>query len=81
MVSGPTHKIGNNASKLAIFLWSKIIKTIWICRQLLEQSKPCNEMHWRRKRGVGVGGQGGHFVDGGGNDMCVLPPPPTHTHF
>ena len=22
----------------------KVIKTIWICRKLLEQSKPCNEM-------------------------------------
>ena len=44
MVFGPTHKIGNNASKLGIFLWSKIIKTIWICRKLLEESKPCNEM-------------------------------------
>ena len=41
MVFGPTHKIGNNASKLGIFLWSKIIKTIWICRKLLEES---NEM-------------------------------------
>ena len=37
MVFGPTHKIGNNASKLGIFLWSKIIKTIWICRKLLEE--------------------------------------------
>ena len=44
MVFGPTHKIGNNASKLGIFLWSKVIKTIWICRKLLEESKPCNEM-------------------------------------
>ena len=40
MVFGPTHKIGNklnNASKLVIFLWSKIIQTIWICRKLLCQ--------------------------------------------
>ena len=37
MVFGPTHKIGNNASKLGIFMWSKIIKTIWICRKLLEE--------------------------------------------
>ena len=44
MVFGPTHKIGNNASKLGIFRWSKLIKTIWICRKLLEESKPCNEM-------------------------------------
>ena len=44
MVFGPTHKIGNNASELGIFLWSKIIKTIWICRKLLKESKPCNEM-------------------------------------
>ena len=44
MVFGPTHKIGNNASKLGIFLWSKIIKTIWICRKLLEESKPCSEL-------------------------------------
>ena len=27
-----------------MFLWSKVIKTIWICRKLLEESKPCNEM-------------------------------------
>ena len=46
IVFGPTHKIGNNALKLGIFLWSKVIKTrpIWICRKLLEESKPCNEM-------------------------------------
>ena len=44
MVFGPTHKIGNNASKLGVFLWSKVIKTIWICRKCLEESKPCNEM-------------------------------------
>ena len=44
MVFGSTHKIGNNASKLGILLWSKIIKTIWICRKRLEESKPCNEM-------------------------------------
>ena len=41
MVFGPTHTI---ASKLGIFLWSKIIKTIRICRKLLEESKACNEM-------------------------------------
>ena len=29
---------------LGIFLWSKVIKTIWICRELSEESKPCNEM-------------------------------------
>ena len=39
-----THKIDNNVSKLGIFLWSKVIKTIWICRKLLEESKPYNEM-------------------------------------
>ena len=44
MVFGPTHKIGNNASKLGSFLWSKIIKTRWICRKPLEESKPCNEI-------------------------------------
>ena len=44
MVFGPTHEIGKIASKLGIFLWSKIIKTIWICRQCLEEIKPCNEM-------------------------------------
>ena len=44
MVFDPTHKTGNNALKLGIFLWSKIIKTIWICRKLLEDSKPCNEV-------------------------------------
>ena len=44
IVFGPTQKIGNTASKLGIFLWSKIIKSIWICRKLLEESKPCNEM-------------------------------------
>ena len=38
IVFGPTHKIGNNASKLGIFLWSKVIKTIWIFRKLLEES-------------------------------------------
>ena len=41
---GQTYKIGNNASKLGHFFWSKVIKTIWICRKLLEESKPCNEM-------------------------------------
>ena len=46
MVFGPTHKIGNNASKLRFFVWNKVIKTICICRRLLEKSKPCrpNEM-------------------------------------
>ena len=44
MVFGPTHKIGNNASKIGIFLWSKTIKTIWICRIFLQESKPCNKM-------------------------------------
>ena len=44
IVFGPTQKIGNTASKLRIFLWSKVIKTIWICRKLLEESKPCNEI-------------------------------------
>ena len=44
IVFGPTQKIGNTASKLGIFLWSKVIKTIWIYRKLLEKSKPCNEM-------------------------------------
>ena len=38
------YKIGNNASKLGIFLWSKLIKTIWISRKFLEETKPCNEM-------------------------------------
>ena len=28
IVFGPTHKIANNVSKLGIFLWSKVIKTI-----------------------------------------------------
>ena len=37
-------KMGNTASKLGTFLWSKVIKTIWIYRKLLEESKPCNEM-------------------------------------
>ena len=44
IVFGPTQKIGNTASKLGIFLCSKVIKTIWIYRKLLEESKPCNEM-------------------------------------
>ena len=44
IVFGPTPKIGNTASKLGIFLCSKVIKTIWICRKVLEESKPCNEM-------------------------------------
>ena len=39
-----TYKGGNNASKLGNFLWSKVIKTIWICRKLLEESKSCDEM-------------------------------------
>ena len=43
IVFGPTQKIGNTASKLGIFLLSKVIKTIWIYRKLLEESKPCNE--------------------------------------
>ena len=38
------YKIGNNESKLGIFLWSKLIKTIWISRKLFEDSKPYNEM-------------------------------------
>ena len=41
---GMQYKAGNNASKLGIFLWSKLIKTIWISRKLLEDSKPCNEI-------------------------------------
>ena len=41
---GMQYKLGNNASKLGIFLWSKLIKTIWISRKLLEETKPCNEM-------------------------------------
>ena len=41
---GVTYKVGNNALKLGIFLWSKVIKTIWICNKLLEENKPCNEM-------------------------------------
>ena len=41
---GIQYKRGNNASKLGIFLWSKLIKTIWISRKLLEDTKPCNEM-------------------------------------
>ena len=44
MVFGPTHENGKIASKLGIFLWSKIIKTIWICSQCLEEIKPCNKM-------------------------------------
>ena len=46
IVFGPTQKIGNTSSKLGIFLWSKVIKTIWIYRKLLEESKPCNEMEF-----------------------------------
>ena len=38
------YKCGNNTSKLGIFLWSKLIKTIWISQKLLEDTKPCNEM-------------------------------------
>ena len=46
IVFGQTHKIGNNASKLGIILWSKVIKTIWICRKILAEIKPYyyNEM-------------------------------------
>ena len=46
IVFGPTQKVGNTASKSGIFLWSKVIKTIWICRKLLEESKPCNELEY-----------------------------------
>ena len=41
---GIQYKRGNNASKLGIFLWSKLIKAIWMSRKLLEDTKPCNEM-------------------------------------
>ena len=44
VIFGVTHSLGNNASKLGIFLWSKVIKTIWISRKLLEKHQPCNEM-------------------------------------
>ena len=44
IIFGMQYKGGNNASKLGIFLWSKLIKTIWISRKLLEDTKPCNEM-------------------------------------
>ena len=44
IIFGIQYKDGNNASKLGIFLWSKLIKTIWISRKLLEDTKPCNEM-------------------------------------
>ena len=44
IVFGTSYKFGNNVTKLRIFLRSKVIKRIWICRKLLEKCKPCNEM-------------------------------------
>ena len=44
MIFGIKHKVGNYASKLGIFLWSKAIRVIWTTRRLLEEGKPCNEM-------------------------------------
>ena len=38
------YKVGNNASKIGIFLWNKVIKSIWICNKLVEENKPYNEM-------------------------------------
>ena len=42
IIFGIQYKGGNNASKFGIFLWSKLIKTIWISRKLFEDTKPCN---------------------------------------
>ena len=67
IVFGSTHKIGNNASKLGIFLWSRIIKTIWICRKLLEEGKPCKEMEIKKKTFVKQRIEMEHFV-ASGND-------------
>ena len=44
MIFGSKHKVGNYASILGIFLWSKSIRVIWITRRLLAEGKPCNEM-------------------------------------
>ena len=44
MIFGIKHKVGNYASNLGIFLWSKAIRVIWTTRRLLEEGKPCNEM-------------------------------------
>ncbi len=44
MIFGINHKVGNYASNLGIFLWSKAIRVIWTTRRLLEEGKPCNEM-------------------------------------
>ena len=44
IVFGMQYKVGSNASILGIFLWRKLIKTIWISRKRLEDNKPCNEM-------------------------------------
>ena len=44
VLSMNTFCVASKNKELGIFLWSKVIKTIWICRKLLEESKPCNEM-------------------------------------
>ena len=44
MIFGTKYKVGNYASHLAIFLWSKAIRVIWKTRRLLAEGKPCNEM-------------------------------------
>ena len=44
MIFGIKYKVGNYASNLEIFLWSKAISVIWTTRRLLEEGKPCNEM-------------------------------------
>ena len=44
MIFGIKHKVGNYASNLGIFIWSKAIRVIWTTRRLLEEGKPCNEM-------------------------------------
>ena len=44
MIFGTKYKVGNYASHLGIFLWSKAIRVIWKTRTLLAEGKPCNEM-------------------------------------
>ena len=44
MIFGTKYKVGNYASILGIFFWSKAIRVIWTTRRLLAEGKPCNEM-------------------------------------
>ena len=44
MIFGTNYKVGNYASILGIFLWSKAIRVTWTTRRLLVEGKPCNDM-------------------------------------